>query len=174
MVFKAPDGWPSYQWYFNDTILDSPAFEGETSQYLTWNVPVSREWYGAFTCVSDRRESVGITVKQGTLGIQEPDPDISGKPGLWSVKVFPNPTSGKFQVSGTASLTNSKKQIQNIEILDSNGKVIDGNVLNLKSGACLDFGTGNLEFNISPLPAGVYFLRIVTEDQMIVKKIIKL
>jgi len=44
----------------------------------------------------------------------------------------------------------------------------------LNFGACLEFGSRDLEFDISDLPAGIYFIRIESENQTIVKKIIKL
>jgi len=71
----------TYQWYFNDVVLDSPDFEGETSKVLTWNVPVSADWYGSFYCETGSKERVGITVKDGFVGINE---NSALHAGIWS------------------------------------------------------------------------------------------
>jgi hypothetical protein len=94
--------------------------------------------------------------------------------------VFPNPTSGKFQITNsipsTRDQTNSKIQIQKpqIELIDLYGNIITKLVCDLNFGACLEFGAWNLEFDISGCPSGIYFIRINLENQTIVKKIIKL
>jgi hypothetical protein len=61
----------TYQWYYDDSILESEDFDGETSQVLTWLVPVSSEWYGSFYCETGNRETVGILLKKGYTGIEE-------------------------------------------------------------------------------------------------------
>ncbi len=100
----------------------------------------------------------------------------AGKPG--SVEVWPNPTRGKFQITSTirqlADQTNLKNQIQKCEVVDLYGNIIDASVCNLKSGACLVLGAWDLEFDITRCPAGIYFVRIFIDNQMIVKKIIKI
>ncbi len=53
--------WP-WQWYYNDLVLDSPDFDGETSPYLIWLVPVSNTWYGTFHCQSSEGNSRDIIV----------------------------------------------------------------------------------------------------------------
>jgi photosystem II stability/assembly factor-like uncharacterized protein len=90
------------------------------------------------------------------------------------VEVWPNPTRGKFQISNSKIQTNSKIQIQNIEVVDLYGKVIKEIVCDFEFWACLGFDAWDLEFDISHYPSGVYFIRISLENQMIVKKIIKL
>jgi len=69
--FEVITGSEPYQWYYKDAILDSPDFEGETTQTLTWNVSVSSDWYGSFYCETGERETVGITIKQAYTGIHE-------------------------------------------------------------------------------------------------------
>ncbi len=99
----------------------------------------------------------------------------TGRPGdREKVEVWPNPTSGKFQITSTKFQINYKTQIQKIEVADLYGKVIDKIVCDLNFGACLEFGACDLEFDITSCPAGIYFIRIHLENQTIVKKIIKL
>ena len=76
-------------------------------------------------------------------------------------EIWPNPTTGKFQISSTKFQTNSR-----IEVMDLNGKIIE--TRNPEPG------TRNLELDISNHPAGIYFIRINLENQTIVKKITKL
>jgi hypothetical protein len=100
-----------------------------------------------------------------------------GGMGAWGqggVEVWPNPTHGKFQITNTKHQTNSNKQTQKYEVVDLFGNIMNASVCNLKSGACLEFGACNLEFDISDVPAGVYFLRIYFDNKVIVKKISKL
>jgi hypothetical protein len=81
------------------------------------------------------------------------------------IDIFPNPTYGKFQITGTKFQINSKLQIQNCEVVDLYGKAI--RTWNPKPG------TRNPEMDISGCPAGVYFVRVLIEDVWVVKKIIK-
>jgi len=99
-----------------------------------------------------------------TAGVEEQGEGQEEKRGC--VEVFPNPTRGKFQITNSKHQTNSKTQIQNIEIVDLYGEILEAR--NPESG------TRNPELNISPLPPGIYFVRIYLENQTIVKKIIKL
>jgi photosystem II stability/assembly factor-like uncharacterized protein len=112
-----------------------------------------------------------ILLKYGAASGEEE----TGRPGEREmVEVWPNPTRGKFQITSTKFQTNSKNQIQNIEVIDLYGNIIDFPVCNLNSGAFLGFGTWDLEFDIARCPAGIYFVRINLENQTIVKKIVKL
>ncbi len=95
----------------------------------------------------------------------------AGKQG--GVEVWPNPTSGKFQITSTKFQTNSKNQIQKCEVVDIYGNITDISVCDMNFGACLEFGACYLEFDISRCPAGLYFCRISFSNSLIVKKIVK-
>jgi len=105
------------------------------------------------------------------VGVEE-----TGGPGdreRGSVMVFPNPTSGKFQITSTKYQTNSKFQISNfiIELVDLFAKpVAISPLLRMGEGP----GAGNLELDISGYPAGIYFVRISLDNELILKKIVKL
>jgi hypothetical protein len=94
-----------------------------------------------------------------------------------NVLLYPNPTRGKFQITSTirqlADQTNSKKQIQNIEVVDLFGNPVAIAPLH-RMGEGPGVGAGAMELDISTLPSGIYFIRIHFENQTIVKKIIKL
>lgn len=80
------------------------------------------------------------------------------------LKVFPIPTTGKFQITSTKSQINSTFQIPKIEILDVKGKLIQTRNQEPR--------TRNPEFDVSSLPAGVYFVRIYFDRQVVCKKLI--
>jgi photosystem II stability/assembly factor-like uncharacterized protein len=90
--------------------------------------------------------------------------------GHGDVEVFPNPTTGKFQITSTKFQTNSKFQIQNIEVVDFHGKTIEQS--NNRTIEQLNSGTMGLD--ISHLPSGIYFVKISASGSQIVKKIVKL
>jgi len=76
-------------------------------------------------------------------------------------QIFPNPTTGEFKIQ------NSKFKIQNVEVVDLNGKALQSMNLELRI-------PGTLELDISHLPAGIYFIRISSLNSLILKKIVKL
>jgi hypothetical protein len=95
------------------------------------------------------------------------------------ITVYPNPTSGELRivtgnrhsVLDTESPANkdgiagqARNDVMNIEVFDVFGRQF---VSNLKSQ------TSNLLMDISHLPAGVYFVRITTENGVVTRKIIK-
>jgi len=65
VFFNCNFGNSPYQWYYDNTILNSPDFTGETSQTLTWEVPVSPTWYGTFYCETGSGNSRNIIVGEG-------------------------------------------------------------------------------------------------------------
>ena len=76
--------------------------------------------------------------------------------------LYPNPTNGKFQISSF--------KLQKVDVVDLFGKVVES--YNNRTIKQVNYTI--IEFEISDLPAGVYFIRISLENQTIVKKIIKI
>jgi hypothetical protein len=72
--------------------------------------------------------------------------------------IYPNPTTGIFNIEFSSSLINS-----NISILDANGKVIQ----KYKASGF------KLTCNLTAVAAGVYFVRIEDKGRVISKKIVK-
>jgi len=77
------------------------------------------------------------------------------------VNIYPNPTSGQFKVQSSKG----KVEVIKVEIVDLNGKVVSV----LFEGR---WGSEMMEFDVSYLPAGVYFCRIKTNGSLILRKII--
>jgi len=82
--------------------------------------------------------------------------------------IYPNPTHGKIQITNSNTQINSKSQnsISKLEVVDIYGKVAE----------CFNPYpvTRNPQLDISHFPTGIYFIRISLENQIIVKKIIKM
>ena len=100
-----------------------------------------------------------------TTGIEE-----QGGGEAWDMEVWPNPTRGVISLQSLAfsqrSAVGGQRSVV-IEILNPNGKKVESFTLEPRN-------SGTLELNISHLPAGIYFIRLSFDNQMIQKKIIKL
>jgi len=75
------------------------------------------------------------------------------------VKVFPIPTTDKIFID-----LNNLNRIKEISILDLNQKIVYN---------CLKPEKGTIELNISNIDSGIYFVLIESENNKVVKKIIK-
>ncbi|MBU2652225.1 MAG: T9SS type A sorting domain-containing protein [Bacteroidetes bacterium] len=73
--------------------------------------------------------------------------------------LWPNPTLGKLNIK------NEELKIDKVELVDLFGKIL---MVNIPEPA-----TSNLQLDISRISPGIYFLKIITDGQMIVKKVIK-
>jgi hypothetical protein len=93
---------------------------------------------------------VTVVLEVVPVGILEND--------LAEVTVYPNPTTGEFNVQ------NSKFKIQSIEVFDVYGRNVLEHTANLSPHTAID---------ISHLPAGIYFVKIRTEAGEVVRKVVK-
>ncbi len=78
-----------------------------------------------------------------------------------AVNIFPNPNEGEFSIS----INNTSINNANIKILDINGKIIIDEVVNF-DGELLK------KYNLKSFSSGVYFIKIITENEILNKKII--
>ena len=72
--------------------------------------------------------------------------------------LYPNPTSGKFSIVFSKALSNAS-----ISILDANGKAVQ----QIKTSG------GTVNFDLSGVASGTYFVRIEENGKIITKKVIK-
>ena len=114
-----------------------------------------------------------VTVGSGKTGAPL---DTEAQEGMDDIIVYPNPTNGIFYVSS------SEFRIEDIEIFDVMGKMVIQNpeILNTKSeirnGEQPDTELNpkpGTAFDLSNVSPGVYFIRIKTENGMVVRKIVK-
>ncbi|MCL2510812.1 MAG: M20/M25/M40 family metallo-hydrolase [Bacteroidales bacterium] len=99
-----------------------------------------------------------ITVTPKDVGIVEQ--------GLASVRVYPNPTDGVIQV------TSYELQVTSVEIFDAMGRQVT--LLSPPEGGRLPSFGGGGGGNISHLPNGIYFVRIQTDEGVVVRKVVKM
>jgi predicted outer membrane repeat protein len=120
-----------------------------------------------------------------TSGFMLPGTDLAGNPRIYNnridmgayewytvgandktgdddpVRVWPNPTEGKFKVQSSKF----KVEVQKVELVDIFGKI----VFTLKWQS--DYNP--IEIDISHLPSGIYLIRISQENRNIIKKLVK-
>jgi hypothetical protein len=97
--------------------------------------------------------SIEIEKEIDTVGIAE-------KHSRASIQVYPNPTTGEL------SVPSDELQVTSVEVYDMYGRKLFTNHYSL-------FTPDKVVFNISHLPADVYFVKIRTEAGTITRKIIK-
>ena len=76
---------------------------------------------------------------------------------LNNVVVYPNPTTGMIQIQ------NSESRIENVEVYDAYGKML--NVVNVNDNTTA--------VDLSNYAAGTYFVKIVTENGVVTKRVVK-
>ncbi|MBU2652223.1 MAG: DUF1566 domain-containing protein [Bacteroidetes bacterium] len=104
-----------------------------------------------------------VFLKYGSLTGIEDDEQGSVFQNSWDVVIYPNPTTSQFKIQSPKFKV--PLNVIKVEIVDIYGKV----VLEEKKGR----GEEDTSLDVSKLPAGVYFVRIMTKNKMIVKKVIK-
>lgn len=109
-------------------------------------VMASRSWSSATGPLTPDNWLITPDVLLGTVGISE----LANT----TVRIFPNPATTDVSVSSTSG-------IQQIELVNMLGAV----VLSEKTGA------SNLQIDVSSFTHGLYFLRMHTDDGMVIKKI---
>ena len=73
-----------------------------------------------------------------------------------AIKIYPNPVSNHFVIETNAT------EIEQVELIDATGRLMRS-ILNIKNAV-----------DISDLPKGIYFIKLKTEGQTVVEKLIKL
>ena len=147
----------AYRVYRNDTLL----IELPQTSYLDEDLPNGsytyhvRAFYDADSCVSLSYNMVEVVI-ENTGGIVETHCNAS-------LLVYPNPTSGEFKVSGFGF------NVTGIAVFDLMGK----SVATVETRLIASLQESPLCLDISPLPSGMYFVRITTENGVVTKKVVK-
>jgi hypothetical protein len=108
-------------------------------------------------CPDDTESEPSNEVCVGTVGIDELKNDI---------KIYPNPTTGELIVMS------SEYRVESIEIFDVMGRCVGNVEPRLIASLRSEIGQSEIVLDISHLHAGMYFIRIQTENEKITKKII--
>jgi len=86
------------------------------------------------------------------------------KTALENITLIPNPTTGVIEIAGLLNSIQYRNDIRSIEVFDVYGRSVLSHTSHL---------TPHTVLNISHLQSGIYFVKIVTEQGEIVKKVVK-
>ena len=145
---------------------------------------------GTFTFTVKATNAVGSDTKQLSITVNEPS--LITETEIESIKVYPNPTTGLLTI---CDMRNSHPlegvrggTIFDVEIFDVMGRMVmtvapvethgraslQSQIEQSQIGQSkIGNRTSQIEINISHLPAGVYFVRIQTEQETVTKKVMK-
>ena len=146
--------------------IDYNVFEGVDQSACSLKVPTNAVQAYQNTEVWKEFNIEGIEV-----GIAEPN----NHPSL---RIYPNPTMGELWVDCRDAIncvsTMTPTTITNIEIFDVMGRSVSVETRHATSlQSQIAHRPSQIEINISHLPAGVYFLRITTDEGVVVRKVVK-
>lgn len=155
----------SYHWDFGDgasSILATPShtYTADTVYNICMKIYLS-SGDSCIYCHTMGKDSSGIITRNPgfTINVRNANSPAGVSENLsdeTNIAVFPNPTSGIFQIA------NTKYQISNSEVYNLLGECVHKHI-----------GTfSNLQINLANQPNGIYFLNIKTEQGTISKKLI--
>ena len=137
-----------YQWYFNGVLI--PGATGQTYTY-SMNGTYYVQVYNALGC-----STTSVTITINDVGIAENTNSIQ-------LEVYPNPTSNDV----TLEFNLAKQSDVKISVMNIAGQVIYSDVLS-------EFiGEYKKPVNLHENANGIYYLQIITNDEVINKKVIK-
>jgi len=171
-------------------VIDLGKLAGRENKvkHLTYNLdallPEPKERVGfIFELISDKEagrktwdyvfiHNLNCTISADSLsiiGIKNPKPVFEDSN---SVLVYPNPTTGEVRVElrqaqlpgGQAQFANGEIGIETVDVYDMFGRRVMLHTAN---------HTPHTSFNVAHLQAGIYFLRVQTGNDLVVKKLIK-
>ncbi len=131
-----------------DTLVDATA-------YTIGSLPNQADFHWRVQAVNPAGEGNWSETRQFSTqitGVHETPVEKEG------VMVYPNPTTGKFTIHGSGFT------VQRVEVMDLSGKVVES--------FPLQTAASGREFDISRLPAGLYFIKMMAGERVLVRKII--
>ena len=129
-------------WYSATTTTNPYMLSGLTES-TTYEVQVIAH------CTNGVTSDPSATITLTTVGINDYE--------LNNVVVYPNPTTGMIQIQ------NSESRIENVEVYDAYGKMLNAVTVN-DNATSLD---------LSGYASGTYFVKIMTENGVVTKRVVK-
>ena len=129
-------------WYSATTTTNPYTLSG-LSEATSYEVQVIAH------CTNGVTSDPSATITLTTVGINDYE--------LNNVVIYPNPTNGTVQIQNTEFL------IQDVEIYDAYGKLL--NVVSVNDNTAV--------LDLSSYAAGTYFVRVVTENGVVTKRVVK-
>ncbi|MEA3504542.1 MAG: T9SS type A sorting domain-containing protein, partial [Bacteroidota bacterium] len=113
--------------------------------------------------ISDVEDLNGNSIQDGTADFSYNTDGINEMIEVSNINLYPNPTSGK-----TSLVFNAKKQHQmNVSLISIDGKIITNTTYILQKGE------NRVDFNLSSLEKGIYFIKLKTPSGEKLLKIVK-
>lgn len=143
---------------------------GSKTWSFKWTSPATGQgpvtFYGVFNCTNNNGNTSGDSIFKSTMVVTENTTAIQPVNAVeFSFAAFPNPTTDiittRFNLSAPSSIA--------MYLYDSNGNLIR-NFYSADAPA----GEMNTTLNLSSYPQGVYFIRVITNGDSMLHKIMKL
>jgi len=135
------------------TNYSESIYQGETYTDNNFtNLTEDSVYCRTYTNINGCDSVVCLTLTVSTIGIDD------FRFTMYDLQVYPNPTSGELTIES------GEWRMENVEIYDVMGRLLQSKIVNLKSKITID---------ISHLSAGIYFLRISAEAGEVVRKVMK-
>lgn len=140
----------AYQWYFNGTPIPGPA--GTSQNYVyTMNGSYYVEIFNSFGC-----STVSVPISISDVGVIELEQSIG-------LNVYPNPTNSDLTIEMNLSKINDVKMI----LMNITGQIIySEEIFQL-------IGEYKKQIDLQKYSEGIYNLQIITNEEIINKKIVK-
>jgi uncharacterized repeat protein (TIGR01451 family) len=142
----APAGYATYQWYFNN----NPIVGATSEQYFaTANGDYALSVTNANGC------SAGLNISNFSVGVDALSLNGGG------MIVYPNPSSGSFEVR----FTSSDQSIIQIEVIDKIGQLVVSKTISAT------IGQNTVSFDELDLSSGIYMIKLKTNERLFTKMV---
>ncbi len=147
-----------YEWDSDEPVnFSTDLFDEQFGNMNFWNGDF--DFDGIYT---RRKFIVEIPCEEGAVARTNASPSFQDEPSLTTTiaKVFPNPTSGNFNLE----MLSAKDQLLDLEIYNSIGREVFKNKIDLTKGRQI------LNIGLDRLPNGVYLIKVLAEGGKILTK----
>lgn len=143
---------------------------GSKTWNFQWTAPATGQgpvtFYGMFNATNNNLNALGDSVFESTTGVKENTTAVQNiEENNFSVSIFPNPAIDFLNLRINLDELSSVQ----MDLLDIRGNRIE----NLFSEEQMN-GEVSKSFDVSPYPKGIYFLRLRTEGNYSLHKVIKM
>jgi hypothetical protein len=148
----------------SESMLVSPANisyrAGNTITLLPGFSVATNCTFHAFIHDCDGTSNSFLQRQGGPIDDSEEEKDIMEEA---EVSIFPNPSTGQFSVMLLTAEEEAEAEMQNISVFDINGHLVAD--YNMK-------GVHNFQLDLKEQPAGIYLVRVTTNEKVYTEKII--
>lgn len=147
------------------TLLSTSQNGGTTNETITYNTTTVGTYYayvygysGAYSTV----QCYNLQVQTSASNFKEEQSMSSGKLSDETFNIYPNPTNGYFTLDYNTAVSGKAS----IAIIDPAGRICRTADIQLETGH------NSIPMDMSSLPAGMYFVKLVTTENMLTTKLL--